>query len=136
MKNFRNSISNLMAKLRPLAIAFACTLILFSSATPAFAAFGMKGKPSAPAEMKGNSSTPSQPSKGLEQLDSVQKKSEEAISGPIGYENDGPSVMKESAKGLNGVQGDANKENMISREDAKGNTIEGNIKEALEKVTP
>jgi hypothetical protein len=121
MKNFRNSVSNLIVRLRPLAIALVCALVVFSSATPALA-FGAKGT--------------SSPTKGLEQLDTVQKKSEEAISGPIGHKNDGPNVMKNSERGLNGVQGDANKENMISRENAKGNTIEKDIKQALEKVTP
>ncbi len=126
MKNFCNSVSALISNLRPWAIALALVLVIFSNASPAMAAFGMKG----------NSSAPSSPTKGLEQLDTVQKKSEEAISGPISHENDGRSVMENSEKGLNGVQGDANKENMISREDAKGNTIEGNIKNALDKVTP
>jgi hypothetical protein len=121
MKNFRNAVSTLMANLRPFAIALACALVIFSSATPALA-FGKEHSSSL--------------SKGEEQLDTLQKKSEEAITGPIDHANDAQSVMAESAKGLNGVQGDANKENMITREGAKGNTIEGNIKKVLEEVTP
>ncbi|MGB3298089.1 MAG: hypothetical protein WBA76_07455 [Phormidesmis sp.] len=120
MKNFRNRLSSLLVGLRPFAIALACALMVFSSAAPAFAF--------------GNSN--SRPEKGLEQLDTVQEKSEEAISGPIDNANDGESVIRNSAKGLNGVQGDANKKEMVTRGSAEGNTIEGNIKEALEKVTP
>jgi len=120
MNNFRGYISKLVLSLRPVAIALACALVVFSSATPAFAF--------------GNSN--SSPNKGLEQLDGVQKESEKAISGPIEHANDGESVTKNSAEGLNGVQGAANKENMIGREDAEGNTIEENIKDVLEKVTP
>ena len=123
MKKFRNYVSGLLASLRPLAIALVCALVLFSNATPAFALFGF-----------GN--TNSKPEKGVEQLDTVQKKSEEAITGSIDHANDGKSVMKNSAKGLNGVQGDANKKEMVSRGNAKGNTIEGEIKEALEDITP
>jgi hypothetical protein len=118
MKNFRNAVSVFVSGLRPLAIALACALVIFSSATPAFA-FGKN--------------SPSSPSKGLEQLDTVQKKSEDAMRGPV---ENAATEMKNAAEGLNGVQGDANKQNMISREDAKGNTIEKNIKEALEDITP
>ncbi len=124
MKNFRNSVSTLLvavrAAIRPMAIALACALVIFSSATPAFA-FGNSG---------------SRPDKGLEQLDDVQDKSEEAISGSIDRANDAKSVMKNSAEGLNGVQGAANKKDMISRESAKGNTIEREIKNVLEEITP
>ncbi len=123
MKNFRNHVSSLLASLRPFAIALACAVVLFSNATPALALFGF-----------GNSS--SQPEKGLEQLDTVQKKSEEAITGSIDHANDGKSVMENSAKGLNGVQGDANKKEMVTRGNAKGNTIEGEIKDVLEDITP
>ena len=123
MKNFRSYVSGLLAGLRPLAIALACALVLFSNATPALALFGF-----------GNSN--SQPKKGLEQLDTVQKKSEEAITGSIDHANDGESVIRNSAKGLNGVQGDANKKEMVSRGNAEGNTIEGEIKNVLEDITP
>ena len=95
-------------------------MVIFSSATPAFA-FG------------GSSSSPD---KGLEQLDGVQNKSEDAISGKIDSDNGTKSVMKNSAEGLNGVQGAANKKDMISRESADGNTIEDGIKDVLEEITP
>lgn len=129
MKRVYTSFRLLLAKLRPvaifrrsgLAIALACALMVFSVAAPAMAF--------------GNSS--SSPDKGLEQLDGVQKKSEEAITGEIDHANDGESVTKNSQEGLNGVQGAANKENMKNPANSGGAVaIEENIKEALEDVTP
>lgn len=121
MKRVYTSFRLLLAKLRPAVIALACTLMVFSVAAPAMAF--------------GNSS--SSPSKGLEQLDSVQEKSEEAITGQIDNANDGENVMKNSQEGLNGVQGAANKENMKNPANSGGAVaIEENIKEALEEVTP
>jgi len=118
MKQFKNKVSTFISSLRPLMIAAACALVLFANATPAFAFGG------------GNSS----PEKGLEQLDSVQNKSEAAISneGKNGTRN----VIKNSKEGLNGVQGAANKKDMITPSDASGNTIEGNIEDALDEITP
>lgn len=106
--------------LRPLAIASVCALLLFTSATPALAF--------------GNSS--SSPAKGVEQLNGVQKESEKAISGDLSSNNDGKSVMKNSAEGLNGVQGKADREDMYSPEGAKATSVEENIKETLEEITP
>lgn len=120
MKRAYNSFCTLMAKLRPAAIALACALMVFSVAAPAMAF--------------GNSS--SSADKGLEQLDSVQEKSEEAITGKIDNANDGENVMKNSQEGLNGVQGAANKQNMKSPANSGATSIEENIKEALEEVTP
>ncbi|MGB3294205.1 MAG: hypothetical protein WBB01_14555 [Phormidesmis sp.] len=123
MKSVFNYVSGLLASLRPLVIALACALLVFSSAAPAFA-FG---------------STPSRLDKGEEPLDTITKKSEEAISGPMTNANDGESVMKNSQEGLNGVQGAGDTENMISREEAqsKGVTsIETKIKNTLEDITP
>ena len=123
MKSVRNYFSVLLSHLRPFAVALACALLIFSSAAPAFA-FG---------------STPSSPSKGEEPLDTITKKSEEAISGPLTNKNDGESVMKNSQRGLNGVQGAGDTENMISRDEAQtkgATTIEENIKGTLEDITP
>ena len=120
MKRAYTSFRTLVAKLRPVAIALACALMVFSVATPAMAF--------------GNSS--SSPSKGVEQLDDVQDKSEEAITGAIDNANDGESVRKNSEEGLNGVQGAANKQNMKNPSNSGASSIEENIKEALEDVTP
>lgn len=120
MKSVLNHLSGLFVRLRPFAIAAACALLIFSSMSPAYAFGG----------------TRSDKSKGLEQLDGIQKESEKTISGPIDSDNDLESEIKNSKEGLNGVQGAANKENMISPDNAKGATIEENIKEALEDVTP
>ena len=121
MKHFLSRFSNVLGQLRPFAIAAACALILFTNATPAFA-FG------------GSSSSAD---KGLEQLDGVQTKSEQAITKD--GKNDMSSlrnVSKNSRKGINGVQGAANKDDMISPSDANGNTIESDIEDALDEVMP
>ncbi|MEO0770063.1 MAG: hypothetical protein AAFY72_11640 [Cyanobacteria bacterium J06649_4] len=120
MKNIRNYFSSLASILRSVAIAAACALVVFSSATPAMAF--------------GNSS--SEPSDGLAQMDSVQEKSESTISGAISSDNGTKSVMKNSEKGLNGVQGSANAEKMISPEDANATSVESKIEDALDEVTP
>ena len=120
MKRFFTTLRALMSKARPVAIALACAFTIFSMAAPAMAF--------------GNSS--SSADKGLEQLDSVQEKSEEAITGSIDNANDGESVRRNSQEGLNGVQGAANKQNMKTPRSSSANSIEENIKEALEDVTP
>ena len=120
MKSVRNYFSALFASLQPLAIALACALLVFSSAAPALA-FG-----------KSDSS----PTKGVESLNTVQEKSERAISGPITNANDGENVMKNSAEGLNGVQGTADTEDMSRPSNAKGESVEQEIQEVLEGITP
>ncbi|MGB3788933.1 MAG: hypothetical protein WA949_13055 [Phormidesmis sp.] len=120
MKKIFSYFSALFSSLRPLAIATACALFLFASATPALA-FGNSG---------------SSPAKGVEQLNGVQKESEKAISGKLSDNNDGKSVMKNSAEGLNGVQGAADKEDMYSPESSSATSVEENIEEALEEITP
>ena len=120
MKKILDHLSVLTASFRPFAIAAVCAIFLFTSATPALAFGGSN----------------SNPSKGLEQLDSVQKESEKTISGDLSSNNDGKSVMKNSARGLNGVQGAADKENMYSPKDSNATSVEENIQEALEEITP
>jgi len=123
IESVRKSVGYLftsLSSLRPFAIAFVCALFLFTGAAPALAF--------------GNSS--SSPAKGVEELNGVQKESEKAISGKLSSNNDGESVMKNSAEGLNGVQGKADKENMYSPDDANATSVEENIEEALEEITP
>ena len=120
MKQIFNRVSATLSSLRPLMIAAACALVLFANATPAFAF--------------GNSS--SKASDGLEQLDGVQNKSEQAITENAKNDMSSMGTVPENArKGLNGVQGSANKKDMISPSDANGNTVEGKIESALEEVT-
>ncbi len=121
MKQFFNKLSALLVRLRPFAIAATCAFVLFVNAAPAFAF--------------GNSS--SQPEKGLEQLNGVQEMSEDAIT--KNGKNDMSSmrnVSKNAEKGLNEVQGAADKENMISPSSARAESVESNIEEALESITP
>lgn len=119
MKTVRNYLSGVFAAVKPLAIAAACALLIFSSATPALAFGGGDSKPS----------------KGLEQLNSVQEKSEQAAaSSAKSGANGTTSVMKDANEGLNGVQGAANKSDMISNDEASGTTIEGKIENVLEDI--
>ena len=125
MKNVFTNISTALVAvkraLKPAAIACVCALVLFSTAAPALA-FG---------------NSDSKASEGLEQLNGIQQKSENAAaSGAKTGANSTSSVSKDASKGLNGVQGAANKENMISPEDANGTSVEANVEEALESVTP
>lgn len=120
MKSVRNYFSTFLASLRPLAIAIACALLIFSSAAPALA-FGKSS---------------SSPAKGSESLNTVQEKSEQAISGPMTDDNGADSVMKNSQEGLNGVQGSADTEDMSNPANATGESVEQEIQEALEKITP
>ena len=120
MKSVLNYFSTFFASLRPLAIAIACALLIFSSAAPALA-FGKSS---------------SSPAKGSESLNTVQEKSERAISGPMTDANDGASVMKNSEEGLNGVQGTADTEDMSNPANAMGESVEQEIQEALENITP
>ena len=125
MKNLFNyvakTLSGLKRALKPAMIAGACALLIFSAAAPAMA-FG---------------NSDSKASKGLEQLDGIQEKSENAAaSGPKTGANSTGSVSKDASTGLNGVQGKANKKNMISPDEANGNTVESNVEDALDSVTP
>lgn len=121
MKNVRNLFAKLSAAIQPLAITAACALLVFASTAPALAF--------------GNSS--SKPSDGVAQLDTVQNKSEDAISGPDGGAIGNPEKFKENAqKGLNGVQGQANQNKMSNPANSGAKSVEENIKNALEEITP
>lgn len=119
MKYVRTTLSSLMTVLKPMAIAAACALFLFANASPALA-FG---------------DSSSQPSKGLEQLDGVQEKSEQALnSGPTSDANGTKGVTKDAKEGLNGVQGAANKGDMISPEEANAQSVENVIEDSLQEL--
>lgn len=115
MKRMFSYLSMLAAWVKPTLIAASCALVIFANATPALAF--------------GNSS--SKASDGLEQLDKVQQKSENAISSST---SEAKRVVENAKEGLNGVQGKANKAKMVSPNDANGTSIEENIENALEDV--
>lgn len=119
MKYIRASLFSFLAALKPMVIATACALFFFANVSPALA-FG------------GSSS---QPSKGLEQLDNVQAKSEQALSsGPDSGANGTEGVTEDAKKGLNGVQGAANKGDMASPEDANAQSVENIIEDSLQEM--
>ncbi|MBW4515776.1 MAG: hypothetical protein KME11_11170 [Timaviella obliquedivisa GSE-PSE-MK23-08B] len=104
-----------------LAIIFTCTLLVFSNGLPVSAAPGNS------TQMKSN------PTKGSERLDDVQKKSEEALRNPP---LDMESVQDESNKGLNEVQGSADIQDMSRPSNSQNATsIEEKAEQILEKVT-
>jgi len=104
-----------------LAVIFTCTLLLFTNAVPAFAATA------------NTTQTKSDPTKGSERLDNVQKKSEEILRHPP---LDLKSVQDESNKGLNEVQGAADIQDMNrSSNSQKATSIEEKAEKILEKVT-
>lgn len=104
-----------------LAVIFTCTLLLFTHAVPAFAATA------------NTTQTKSDPTKGSERLDNVQKKSEEILRHPP---LDLKSVQDESNKGLNEVQGAADIQDMSrSSNSQKATSIEEKAEKILEKVT-
>jgi long-subunit fatty acid transport protein len=103
-----------------LAIIFTCTLLLFSNIAPASAA------PANTTQMRSN------PTKGSERLDDVQKKSEEILRNPaFSMER----VQDESNRGLNEVQGDADIQEMSRPSNSQNATsIQDKAEQVLEKV--
>ena len=121
MKRIRDYISTLFASLKPLAVVAVCILVIGANAAPALAFGGSNSKPS----------------KGLEQMSEVQKRSEQMISKPGSPADSAKSTIEKASNGLNGVQGRASKDKMISPRDvSEPSTIEENIEEALEDIKP
>jgi hypothetical protein len=115
--NFARAKSFLSRSARFLAIAFACTLLMFSNAFPAFAI----------------SSKPSNLTEGEAHLDDIQMKSEEILKkNPLNLEE----TQAEANKGINEVQGagDANDMNRPSNSRQAKSAVE-QVTEALENVT-
>jgi hypothetical protein len=103
-----------------LAIIFTCTLLLFSNIAPVSAATANT------TQMRSN------PAKGSERLDDVQKKSEEILRNPaFSMER----VQDESNRGLNEVQGDADIQEMSRPSNSQNATsIQDKAEQVLEKV--
>lgn len=114
--NSNRSNSFILRSIRFVVIAFACAVLFVSNALPA-AAIG------APR---------SNPTKGEEQLDTIQEKSEEVTKAPP---LSGGETQREANKGINEVQGDANKDQMFRPENSRGTTVTDRVEEALESIT-
>ncbi len=107
--HFNGSISRLV---RWLVTAFVCTLLMFSSAFPAFAA-------------------QSSPTKGEQNLTGIEQKAQEATTEkPLSR----GATEAETNPGLNEIQGTADMGEMKSPENSKTLGVEERIKGALEKV--
>ena len=108
--------SLLSSSARFLVVAVACTLLIFSSAFPAFA-----------------SGAKSNPTEGSARLDNVQRKSEDILKrDPL----DLKETQAEANKGLNEIQGGADA-NQMSRpsNSRKVESAAEKVEKALEKVT-
>ncbi|MBD3882931.1 hypothetical protein IFO70_14270 [Phormidium tenue FACHB-886] len=116
--NFSHFKSLIARSVRFLTIAFACSLLIFSNAFPAFATI---------------STTPSDPTEGDAHLDEIQRKSEALLKkDPLNLQE----TQTEANKGLNEVQGDAdiNGQNRPSNSRQAQSAAE-QVERALEKVT-
>ena len=118
--NFTRFNSNIVARsLRLVVVAFACSMILFSSVLPA-AAVG---------------SFPSNPTKGEENLTEIQRKTDEAIINPPMGLKDIQKRTQAQKGGINEIQGAADVNKMSTPENAKQSTsILDEIKESLNIV--
>lgn len=110
--------------LRPVRLfvaVFACLMMVFAQAAPAFA---ISGAPT---------STPTRPSEGSVQMDDIQRKSEEVTKAPpLGMKE----TQREANRGINEIQGDANKNEMYRPETSQQATsIENKVEQALERIT-
>lgn len=110
-------VQSILRPVRFLMIAFTCTLLFLSSASPAFAI----------------DSYQSDPREATDQLLEIQRKTDEiAKSAPPGLNK----VQKESNEGLNEVQGAADIDKQKRPENSQAATsVEENVKNFLEKVT-
>ncbi|MBW4658492.1 MAG: hypothetical protein KME15_07445 [Drouetiella hepatica Uher 2000/2452] len=114
--NFTKVKSIFSSSIRFVAIAFACTLILFSNGVPAFAG-----------------GTPTDPREGSARLDSLQQKAEEILQKPpIGMKE----TQAEANKGINEIQGDSDANDMSRPSNSRQvKSAAERVTEALEKVT-
>jgi hypothetical protein len=115
--NFEHFKSLLSRSARFLTIAFACTLLLFANAVPAFAI----------------SSAPTDPTEGTVHLDDIQTKSEEILKrDPLNMQE----TQSEANKGLNEIQGNADVNDMSRPSNSRqAKSAAEQVTDALKKVT-
>jgi len=109
--------SILFRSIRFIAIAFACTLIMFSDGVPAFAI----------------GSAPSDPHAGSARLDNIQQKSEEILQNPpLNLEE----TQAEASKGINEIQGNSDINEMSRPSNSRrAQSAAEQVTKALEKAT-
>lgn len=114
MKSIRLNLSALIRPLRVVVAACVCAFLLFTAAAPAYSA------------------NASHPKSGEANLLDIERKSQEAVlEDPYNLKE----TQKEANKGLNEIQGDSDFNQMKRPENSTGQSIEGKIEKALEKVT-
>jgi hypothetical protein len=105
--------------LRSLMVAFACALILFSSAVPAFALGTSKSKPS----------------DGVANLDNIEKRAEQVAKSDPSY-LDMEKTQQRTQAGFNEVQGGADLDKMNNPSNSQdATTVVDQIEGALEKAS-
>jgi hypothetical protein len=129
MKNTRLNLSALWNSVRLVVVGFACALMLFSNALPAYSL------PNPFAQDKSEQS--SSPTKGEDQLLGIEEGAQKsAIRQDDQDLLSGKNVIEKSNEGrLNEVQGSADIEKMKNPSNSGGETIEGILQERLEDAT-
>jgi hypothetical protein len=108
--------------LRPvrfLVIAFACVLMMFSYAYPAY---------SKPLTLDSSSRL----DQGEEPLNEIYGESEDSLRTGV---LSGEETREKANEGINEVQSSANRENMYTPENSNADTVEDKVKRGLEKLT-
>ena len=129
MRNIRFNLSALWNSVRLLVVGFACALMLFSNALPAYSL------PNPFAQDKSDQS--SSPTKGEDNLLGIEEGAQKsAIRQGDRDLLSGKNVIEKSNEGrLNEVQGAADVEKMKNPSNSGGETIEGVLQDRLEEAT-
>ncbi|MFW6358400.1 MAG: hypothetical protein ACOC0N_04185 [Chroococcales cyanobacterium] len=115
MKAIANQLTALLNPVRFLLAVFACTLLIFSQALPAYSAT-------------------SSPTKGEDSLPNVLKESEKVIYSEEPAPGYKESLEKTNPQGLNAVQGAADAEKQYRPSDSDEETVENRLGNILENV--
>ena len=130
MKSIRFNLSTVWHSVRLVVAGFACALMLFSNALPAYS---LPNIPNPFASDK--TEQPSSPTKGEDQLLGIEEGAQKSA---IRQQDllSGEEVIKKSNEGrLNEVQGAADIEKMKNPSNSGSETIEGILRERLEEAT-
>jgi hypothetical protein len=132
MKNTRFNLSALWNSVRLVVVGFACALMLFSNALPAYS---LPSLPNPFAQDK--SEQPSSPTKGEDQLLGIEGGAQKSVirQGDQDLLSGKNVIEKSNEARLNEVQGSADIEKMKNPSNSGGETIEGILQERLEEAT-
>jgi hypothetical protein len=133
MKSIRFNLSTVWHSVRLVVAGFACALMLFSNALPAYS---LPNIPNPFASDKSEQpSSPTSPTKGEDQLLGIEEGAQKSV---IRQQDllSGEEVIKRSNEGrLNEVQGAADIDKMKNPSNSGSETIEGILQDRLEEAT-